>query len=161
MSIYDIFETLNISYKQIEHPAVFTIEESKLVDKDLGGIGCKNLLLTDRRREQFFLVLLEQDKRADTKALAKLAGVSRLVFAHAEELLAVLGLTPGSVSPFGIIHDKNNVVTLIIDEALVDGKLQFHPNDNTKTVLVDYADLIRFIEYEEHRYLLLPETPES
>ena len=158
MNIYDIFKELHIEYKEIEHPAVFTIEESKLVDHHLGGIGCKNLLLTDRHREHFFLVLLEQDKRADTKAIARLVGVSRLVFANADELADVLGLFPGSVSPFGIINDTENRATVIIDEALIGGKLQFHPNINTRTVLVDYNDLIRFIEFEEHQYMILPDT---
>ena len=156
MNIYDIFKELHIEYKEIEHPAVFTVEEAKLVDRDLGGIGCKILLLTERRREEFYLVLLEQDKRADTKAIARLTGVSRLVFANAEELDKVLGLFPGSVSPFGIINDASNRVNVIIDEALIGGKLQFHPNTNTRTVLIGYEDLIRFIEFEGHRYMILP-----
>ena len=73
-------------------------------------------------------------------------------FVREKELYDILGLVQGSVSPFGIINDRENKVTLIIDKDLIDKRLLFHPNVNTKTVSINYIDLIKFVEFEKHKY---------
>ena len=71
-----------------------------------------------------------------------------------EKLKEVLDLEDGSVTPMGIINDKDNKVTLVIDKDLIDKKILFHPNTNTKTMSIMYSDLVKFIEYEKHEYIL-------
>lgn len=78
---------------------------------------------------------------------------SRLSFASSSRLKEILDLEEGSVTPFGIINDKDNKVTLLIDKDLKDNKLLFHPNINTKTISVSYDDLIKFIEDQNHKYI--------
>ncbi len=153
MNIYDKFKELNINYEEIEHEAVFTVEEAKKIDRALDGESCKNLFLKDRRGK-YFLYVLKSDKMADLKSLRKELGVNQLVFTEPDELFNILGLTKGSVTPLAIINDKDNLVTLIIDRYLVGKRLMFHPNVNTKTVLISYDDLIRLIENERHKYML-------
>lgn len=89
------------------------------------------------------------------KQLAAVAGTSRLFFASNEELYEILRLSPGSVSPLGIIYDVENQVTLLIDTTLQGKRLLFHPNINTKTLAIQYDDFVRFVKYTKHQYTIL------
>jgi len=89
------------------------------------------------------------------KDLSAKLGVKGLSFASPADLDAILGLIPGSVTPFGIINDLETKVTVVLDSEFVGQKLLFHPNTNTKTLSITFDDLIRFIEDQSHRYLLI------
>lgn len=153
MNIYDIFKQLNIEFKEKEHEPIFTIEQAQNI-KNINGTGCKNLFLTNRKKN-YYLVLLEETKRANIKDIAKLVNESHLSFASEIELNNILKLKPGSVTPLGIINDKDNIVTLIIDNELKGKKILVHPNTNTKNIVLSYDDLIKFIEFEKHNYILI------
>ena len=153
MDIYEIFDELNISYCEAEHPPVYTVSEAQAIKDVIEGTGSKNLFLTDGK--QYFLLVLDENKRANLKELAMRLNSARLSFASEEELLKILGLQSGSVSPFGIINDTLKLVTVIIDQSLAHKKLLLHPNINTKTVSVMYDDLLRFIEYTAHAYIVV------
>ena len=152
--LYARLAELEISYEEISHPAVFTVAEANALEQQLDGADCKNLFLADRRGERFFLVVLTADKKANIKAISKLTGVPNLRFASAEQLQNILRLFPGSVTPLGILHDQNNLVTVLIDRDLEHQPLQCHPNVNTKTMVLAYEDLIKFIEQEQHSWML-------
>lgn len=152
MALYKILEELNISYDEISHKAVFTVEEAKLVNESIIGIGCKNLFLTDKKK--YYLVVLEENKMANIKEIGEFVQSNRLSFASPERLKKVLDLIPGSVTPFGIINDIENKVMLIIDKELQNQRLLFHPNTNTKTMAIDFDDLIKFIEHQGNKYKL-------
>lgn len=152
MNIYEVLEKLKINYDEIEHPAVYTVEEANRLERMLEGVGCKNLFLTDKKGH-YYLYILKDDKRADLKDLALKLKVLKLTFGSEEDLNKLLGLSKGSVTPLGIINDKDNKVTLVIDKDLVDKKLLCHPNVNTKTISIMYEDLIKLIEYEKHNYI--------
>lgn len=153
MEIYEILKKLNIKYEIIYHEAIFTIEEAKKIENNIEGKGCKNLFLTNKK-DKYFLVILDEDKKADIKQIQKLIDIKKLTFAKEEELENILNLKKGSVTPFGIINDKTNKVTLIIDKDLKDKKLLFHPNTNTETISISYNDLEKFIIYEKHKYII-------
>lgn len=154
MELYEILDHLNIQYDKMEHQAVYTIEQAGRIRGKLEGTGCKNLFLKNKTGA-FFLLILSDYKRADLKSLSAALNTGRLTFAGEEELEKILGLHPGSVTPFGIINDGENRVTLLIDRDLKEKLLLFHPNVNTATISVSYQDLERFIRYENHRYLLV------
>ncbi|MCH5265374.1 MAG: prolyl-tRNA synthetase associated domain-containing protein [Lachnospiraceae bacterium] len=154
MNLYDIFEKLDIRYEQIEHPQVFTAEEAQGIKTKIDGVGCKNIFLTDKK-EQYLLIIVKDDKKVKIKEIAQRANTSHLSFASEEKLKEILGLELGSVSPLGIIHDRNKKVKILIDAELQEKKMLFHPNRNTATLPIRYEDLIRFIEYEEHKYILI------
>lgn len=153
-SLYDLLNKMGISYDEVEHPEVFTVEEAQAVKKLIDGTGCKNLLLKDKNR-RCCLYILHERKRADLKSVANAIGSSRLSFADEKTLFELLGLEQGAVSPFGIINDTGNRVILLIDSQLKGKTLLFHPNVNTKTISVKYDDLIRFIEKMNHRYIII------
>lgn len=154
MNIYEVLEILNISYQELSHQAVYTVEEAKKIDNQLLGIGCKNLFLKDKSNN-YYLLVLEEDKRANLKELEIILKTQHIKFASSEELKLVLNLEPGSVTPLGIINDTEIKVLLILDKDLENKQLLCHPNTNTKTISLEYKDLIKIIEYTNHKYILM------
>ena len=154
--VYEVLEKLNINYEEMEHKAVYTSEEAMFITKEMKGTGVKNLFL--KSKQKFYLVLIPENKRANIKRIEKQINEKSLSFANEKYLKEILNLTPGSVTPFGIINDKENKVTIVIDESLTNKKVLFHPNTNTKTIKIDYNDLIKFIKNEKHEYLILKEN---
>lgn len=154
--IYKILHELNIGYEKYEHPAVYTCEESEKHIGHLPGKKDKNLFLRNRKGDKHYLVSVRSDKRVDLKQLANLLGKSRLSFASPERLKKHLDLTPGSVTPFGLINDKLKSVEVIIDKDLITGdKIQFHPNTNTATIIVSSEDFKKFLNWTGNKVRFL------
>jgi Ala-tRNA(Pro) deacylase len=154
MDLYTVLSSLQIEYQQITHPPVYTVADAQALHAQIDGVGCKNLLLTDKKGQIFYLLLLEENKKADLKAVARLAGLPHLRFATEEELMTILSLVPGSVSPFGLLNDPEHRVTVLMDSTLRNQRLLCHPNVNTSTLSVHYDDLLRFFQHTGHEYLL-------
>lgn len=152
--LFEILDKLEIKYELLEHEAVYTVDEAKELDNMLEGIGCKNLFLTNKKGK-YFLVMIYEDKRANIKEIESLVDCKHLSFGKEEDLKEVLGLEAGSCTPLGIVNDKENKVVLVFDKDLVDKKVLCHPNKNTATLSLEFSDLIKFIEYLEHKYLYM------
>jgi Ala-tRNA(Pro) deacylase len=145
-SVYAALDALGIPYERYEHPAVFNADEAALHWAPLNGTQCKNLFLRNKKGDRHYLVVLEISKRADLKEIVKLVGDDRLSFGSPERLMAELGLTPGSVSPFGLINDADGSVRVLIDQDLRGAdRLIFHPNINTASVVVSWTDFEKFL----------------
>ena len=103
--VFDTLDSLGIPYDRYEHPPVFTGEEAALHWAAIPGTQVKNLFLRNKKGDRHYLAILEIHKQADLRRLVKIVGDDRFSFASAERLMAHLGVTPGSVSPFGLIND--------------------------------------------------------
>ena len=144
--VYKVLKELNIIYNIYEHEAVFTVEEAKKLDLNMNAAECKNLFLRNRKGNKHYLVVLRDDKMVDLKDLQKKINSTPLSFASEERLYKYLRLKPGSVTPMGLINDKDNIVELIIDKDLINcNKISFHPNVNTETIVMDYKEFEKFI----------------
>ena len=136
-----------IEYTLFEHPAVFTVEEGKELLKNIPGHGTKNLFLVEEKGSGVYLFTVCEEIRVDLKALAISVGVKRFSFGSPELLQSCLELTPGSVTPLGLVHDSDNRVNAYIDENLADEDLiQVHPLRNTATVVLKRRSLTTFLE---------------
>ena len=145
--VYDALDSLGIAYQRFEHPAVFTSEEADIHWRDLPGMRCKNLFLRNKKGNRHYLVILEISKQADLKEIVALVNDDRLSFGSPERLLTELGLTPGSVSPFGLLNDSDGSVVVLVDEELRGAPgLIFHPNINTASVVISWDGLERFLK---------------
>ena len=153
MTLYEILERLEIPIKEVEHPKVYTVEDIKSFHLEIEGIGSKNLFLKDKKGS-YILVILQEDKKADFKKLKTVTGKT-LSFANPEELKQILNLEKGSVTPMGLMYDKEGKVFVLLDEDLKEKQVLFHPNVNNKTISLTMNDLIRFIEYTNHSYMWL------
>ena len=150
--IYRIFEELEIEYKVLHHEAMFTIEAAKEVDAKLGVEICKNLFLSTKHGSEFYLLFMKGSKKFNTGKVSKQVGVPRMTFATDEKMEEFLGVTPGSVTPLGLLNDKENNVNFIIDsEVLGEEYVSMHPLINTATVLIKTKDLIeKILPYSNH-----------
>jgi Ala-tRNA(Pro) deacylase len=138
---------LGIAFERHEHPPVATVDEAKQHWAGIDATHCKNLFLRNQKGNRHYLVVLEHSKKADLRAVADQIGDGKLSFASPERLLTHLGLTPGSVSPFGLINDRDHAVRVVLDRDLKSAtRVSFHPNINTATYVVSAADFARFLD---------------
>lgn len=108
---------------------------------------CRFYCFLGEKRQSFYLITVKGNKKADLNAFRKSNGMPRLSFATPAELYDILSLTPGSVSPFGLLNDAERKVAFYIDKQLFEGNgiIGVHPNDNTATVWIKTADLVELI----------------
>ena len=144
--VHRALDALGITYRHYSHPAVFTAEEAAEHWADIPATRVKNLFLRNKKGDRHYLVILEISKEADLRRLVKIIGDDRLSFGSPERLMARMGLTPGSVSPFGLLNDVAQSVRVIVDEDLRRAeRLIFHPNINTASLTITVADFERFL----------------
>ncbi len=150
--VYRVLEALGIPYEMYEHPPVFTADDAAAHWGAVRGTPVKNLFLRNKKGDRHYLVVLEIGKAADLRQLVQTIGDDRLSFGSPDRLMSQLGLTPGSVSPFGLLHEGSNAVQVILDEELRRAdRLIFHPNVNTASVTISVADLERFLATRPNR----------
>jgi Ala-tRNA(Pro) deacylase len=137
---------LGIGFERYEHPPVATVEQAVQHWAGIDAAHCKNLFLRNQKGDRHYLLILEHSKKADLRAVANQIGDGKLSFGSPERLMTHLGLTPGSVSPFGLIHDRTHSVRVVLDRDLQRAeRLSFHPNINTATLVVSQDDFRRFL----------------
>ncbi len=135
-----------IGYELAEHVAVSTVDEAHAARIPFAAAGAKNLFLCDDKRTAHYLVCLPDDKTVSLRELRARLGSRRLSFAPAADLSSLMGLDPGEVTPLGALNDVEHAVEVVLDEELLRrGEVAVHPCDNTATVLLATADLVRLL----------------
>jgi Ala-tRNA(Pro) deacylase len=147
---------LAIPTDTVEHPPLFTVEESTALRGDIPGGHTKNLFVKDKKGRLFLLVLGE-DAQIDLKRVHEIiGGQGRVSFGSAELLEEVWGVRPGSVTPFGAINDGAGRVTVVLDAAMMaHQRLNFHPLVNTRTTGLASADLVKFLCATGHEPMIV------
>lgn len=141
--VYDFLDCVGVDYATLTHPAAFTMEECEAVREAIGAPVFKNLFLTNKQQTLFFLLMIPADKPFKTKYLSSQLGCARLSFASAEAMNDLLHISPGAVSPMGLIHDKEHRVQLIVDKDLESiERYACHPCVNTSSVALSLSDLL-------------------
>lgn len=157
-----LLSDLAIPFTRYDHRAVFTCEESEGLEMPMPGAHTKQLLMKAKKKELYVLAIVMHDKQVDTKALAKEFCAQSFSFASPETMMTLLGVTPGSVTPFGLTHDTNHRIQIIIDEdAWNTGQLLFHPMVNTATLAIDRAGFEKFLLHTGHAFKVqkIPQKP--
>ena len=146
--IYDYLKDNGIWHEITEHQAVFNMQELDSVELPYPEADAKNLFVRDDKRRNYYLITVRGDKRVDLKEFRKTHGTKPLTFVKADELMDILGLIPGAVTPLGLLNDSEKKVVFYIDETFQEGPglVGVHPNDNTATVWMKTSDLIRIIQ---------------
>jgi Ala-tRNA(Pro) deacylase len=138
-------DELEIPSRTWRHPPLRTVEESRALRGEIPGIHCKNLLFKDKKGV-FWLVVCREDRQIDIRTLERALGAARLSFARPEVLAELLGVTPGAVTPFGLINDRERRVRVVLDRGLLGAEpVNYHPLENTATTQIKSGDLLRFI----------------
>ena len=143
--LFALLDQLGIEHSTVTHPPFFTVEEGRHWHDKIPGLHCKNLFIKDRRGG-IWLVVMPAEKRANLSWLEKTLAAPRFSFARPEVLAAVLELTPGSVTPFGLMNDRQRQVTVILDQDMLDAAwVNVHPLHNAASTTLRSADLLRFV----------------
>lgn len=145
--VYQLLGQLNIPYTIHKHPAAFTVDQANYHWEDIPGFHLKNLFLRDKKGRKHFLVIIAALKQMDVKALNEQIN-ERLSFGSPQRLMKYLGVTPGSVSPFGLMNDVHHEVSVLLDSDLQQAEyVNFHPNNNTITMNFKMTGLIQYLEH--------------
>lgn len=143
-------EFLAIPFARHEHAAVFTVAESRMLDRDFFGAHTKNLFLKDAAGA-FWLVTVPAAARVDLKALPAAIGSKRVSFAKPEDMERLLGISPGSVTPLAMINAVPGSVTAVLDEGLATAeRVNVHPLRNTGTLGLAGRDILRLLRHWRH-----------
>lgn len=149
-AVLSLLQRKEIAYRIVKHKRVFTSEEGKALGLPDGARVAKNLFLRDDKKQQYYLAVVQQNRRLNLKALRARLGSRPLTFASEEDLMRLLGLSKGAVTPFGVLHDEAGQVQVLLDEYFLDGQIGVHPNENTATVWLDAADLAALLAEYAH-----------
>ncbi|HOO98458.1 MAG TPA: prolyl-tRNA synthetase associated domain-containing protein [Bacteroidales bacterium] len=154
--LYSLLGELSIPFEYHEHPPLATISDAIVHWKDYNSGRCKNIFFRNHKGNRHYLVIVEHLRHLDIHDLEKRLRQGKLTFASDARLMKYLGLEPGSVSPFGLINDRENNVHLFIDEKLNEfDRLAFHPNINTATLVISKADFLKFLVHTGNSYEFL------
>ena len=153
--LFSFLDRLGISYETTEHPAIFNAEQGRDWYDKIPGLHCKNLFLEDEKGG-LWLVLMHAEKRADLKRIARQAGSPRFSFAKPDVMVEVLGVTPGTATPFALMNDTQRRVTLIVDEDVVRSEtMNVHPLRNTASTTLKSSDFMKFVRALDYEPLVL------
>lgn len=156
-------ESLGLETRTVRHPPVFTVAENRSLRGSLPGGHSKNLFLRPARNGPgpHLLAVLQEDRQVSVNALARAAGAGRVEMAPPEDLRRLLGVEPGSVTPFGMVNAPPGAVRVVLDAGLMRDHawVHFHPLVNSLTTAIRPADLLRFLEGLGHRPELLEAPP--
>lgn len=151
--LYAILNQLGISFSYYEHPPAPTIEEARKHWKGIDSAHCKNLFFRNHKGNQHYLVIIEHMQDLHIHDLERRLKQGKLSFASDHRMMTYLGVTPGSVTPFGLINDLQKHVHLFIDENLQQAQhISFHPCINTASLVITFPDFIRFLNSTGNSY---------
>lgn len=145
--VYDFIKSKNIWYEITEHEAVFSMEELGNVEIPYPEYDAKNLFVRDDKKRNYYLITVRGNKRVNLKEFKKNNNTRNLSFASENDLMDIMNLKPGSVSPLGLLNDKDLKVKFYIDKDFMKDRqiIGIHPNDNTATIWLKIEDLIDII----------------
>ena len=144
--IYQYLTGKGISYEVTEHGAVYNMEDLAAMDLPYPDSDAKNLFVRDDKKRTYYLITVKGEKRVNLKEFRKAHGLRNLSFALPDDLMAIMGLIPGAVTPLGLLNDEEKKVIFYLDQELEDSLIGVHPNDNTATVWMQSKDLMMLLK---------------
>ncbi|MBO8434172.1 MAG: prolyl-tRNA synthetase associated domain-containing protein [Tyzzerella sp.] len=148
LEIYEYLKKLNIWYEITEHDAVYNMLQITNIELPYPEAEGKNLFVRDDKKQNYYLITVKGNKKVNLKEFRKNNNTRPLSFASEDDMMSIIGLPSGSVTPLGVLNDKENRVKVFIDEEFItsSGLIGVHPNDNRATVWLKVEDLIDIIK---------------
>lgn len=152
--VLDKLNELGIPFQIVEHEPVLTTEQADRFIEGIEGVRTKTMFLTNKKKRNFYLVIIDDAKRLDMDVFKEIVEENRIKMASAETLNDKMMLLPGTVSPFGLLNNRDKDIQVYFDQEIVsEERMCFHPNTNEKTIFVNTKDLFTFLKaigYEPH-----------
>lgn len=152
--VFDLLNELGIPFQMVEHEPALTTEQADRFIEGIEGVRTKTLFLTNKKKRNFYLVIMDDSKRLDMNVFKDIVEEKQIKMASAETLNDKMKLQPGAVSPFGLLNNRDKDIQVYFDQEIVsEERMSFHPNTNEKTIFVNTQDLftvLKEIGYELH-----------
>lgn len=159
--ILEFLKQKGLDFEIIEHEAVNTVEQAERLCLPHKEAHAKNLFLRDEKKRNYYLLTLKEERQIDLKEFRKEYGTRPLSFASSEDLMRILRILPGSVTPLGLINDEQHIVHFFLDRDFLGGLIAVHPMENTATVFLKAEDLVSLIRENGNDVTLLYSTTEN
>ena len=154
--VKDRLDQLGINFDVVEHPPVLTTEQADSYIVSLEGVRTKSMFLTNKKKTQYYLLIMDDQKRLDMEDFKEQVGANRIRMASTESLAEKMQLPAGTVSPFGLLNNEDKDILVYFDQDIVSEEIMtFHPNTNEKTIFIKTQDLFRFLESIDYKYEIL------
>ena len=154
--VKDKLDQLGINFDVVEHPPVLTTEQADSYIEGLEGVRTKSMFLTNKKKTQYYLLIMDDQKLLDMDDFKEQVGANRIRMASAESLAEKMQLPAGTVSPFGLLNNEEKDILVYFDQDIVSEEIMtFHPNTNEKTIFIKTQDLFRFLESIDFNYEIL------
>lgn len=149
-------QELGITFDVVEHPPAFTTEQADSYIEDMGGVRTKTMFLTNKKKTQYYLLIMDDKKRLDMDNFKVQVGADRIRMASLDSLAEKMSLPAGTVSPFGLLNNEEKDVQVYFDKEIIgEERMTFHPNTNEKTIFVSTRDLFKFLQDLGYSYQVL------
>ena len=157
--VANTLQELGIVYDVVEHPPAFTTEQADSYIEGLEGVRTKSMFLTNKKKTQYYLLIMDDHKPLDMDDFKEQVGANRIRMASLDSLAEKMNLPAGTVSPFGLLNNDEKDILVYFDKDIVSEDIMtFHPNTNEKTIFIKSKDLFRFLESIgfTYKFLTLP-----
>ena len=145
--VANTLQELGITFDVGEHPPVFTTEQADSYIEGMEGVRTKSMFLTNKKKTQYYLLIMDDKKRLDMDDFKVQVGANRIRMASLDSLAEKMNLPAGTVSPFGLLNNEEKDIHVYFDKDIVsEDVMTFHPNTNEKTIFIKSKDLFRFLE---------------
>ena len=149
-------QELGIPFDVVEHPPAFTTEQADSYIEGIEGVRTKSMFLTNKKKTQYYLLIMDDQKSLDMDLFKDLVSANRIRMASADSLFEKMQLPPGTVSPFGLLHNPERDIQVYFDKDIVSEEtMTFHPNTNEKTIFVATQDIFKFLTHLGYDYQIL------
>ena len=152
--VVEKLKELDIPFELVEHEPVLTTEQADAFIEGIEGVRTKSMFLTNKKKTQFYLLIMDDKKTLDMDLFKELVGANKIRMASSDSLFEKMMLPAGVVSPFGLLNNVDKDIQVYFDKEIMSEKrMSFHPNTNEKTLFLDTTDLLKFLEaigYEPH-----------
>ena len=149
-------QELGITFDVVEHPPAFTTEQADSYIEGMEGVRTKSMFLNNRKKTQYYLLIMDDKKRLDMDDFKVQVGADRIHMASLDSLAEKMNLPAGTVSPFGLLNNKEKDIQVYFDKEIIDEeRMSFHPNTNEKTIFVSTTDLFKFLHDLGYSYEVL------
>ena len=140
-------QELGITYDVVDHPPAFSTEQADSYIEGLEGVRTKSMFLTNKKKTQYYLLIMDDKKPLDMDDFKVQVGANRIRMASLDSLAEKMNLPAGTVSPFGLLNNEKKDIHVYFDKEIVsEDVMTFHPNTNEKTIFIKTQDLFRFLE---------------
>lgn len=154
--VFKELEKMGIEYEVVNHPPAFTTQEADAYIEGKEGVRSKTMFMSDKKKRNFYLLILDDSKRLDIKKIGELINEKSLRLGNEENLKSKMNLQFGSVSPFGLLNNKEKDIKVYVDKEILNEKIiTFHPNENDVTIFIKINDMFKFFDNLNYKYELI------